>query len=75
MSSISGSTSGALPIGNRIGRIEPAMAPSDELAFGADVPDVGEVADRQADRDQDQRRRLDDQLVRATSQPVSGSMK
>ena len=39
------------------------MAPIDELALGADVPVVGEVADRQADGDQDERRRLDDELL------------
>jgi hypothetical protein len=33
-----------------------------ELPFGADVPDVGAVAHRQAQRDQDQRRGLDRQL-------------
>ena len=34
----------------------------DELAFGADVPDVGAKADREAERDQQQRRRLHRQL-------------
>ena len=44
------------------------------LPFGADVPDAGAKADRQADRDQHQRRRLDHQL-RQAAQVVSGSMK
>ena len=34
----------------------------DELPFGADVPDVGAKAHRQAERDQQQRRRLDREL-------------
>ena len=39
---------------------EPAAAhrADDELAFGADIPDIGEIAERQADRDHHQRRRL-----------------
>jgi hypothetical protein len=35
----------------------------DELAFRTDIPVVGTVTDRQADSDQDQRRRLDRQLM------------
>ena len=51
------------------------MAPMMNWPFGADVPVVGQVADRQADRDQDQRRRLDRQLVQRPDLGCSGSMK
>ena len=40
----------------------PATAPVDELALGADVPDVGAKADGEADGDQHQRRRLEQEL-------------
>ena len=53
----------------------PTMAPIDELAFGADVPDIGEVAERKADRDQHQRRRLDDKFLQRPARSVSGSTK
>ena len=46
-----------------------------ELALGADVPDIGPVADGKAGADQHQRRRLDDELLRGTSAMVSGSTK
>ena len=46
-----------------------------ELAFGADVPDVRAKADREAERDQHQRRRLQQQLGRRRSASATGSMK
>ncbi len=55
---------------------EPAAADGadDELALGADIPDIGDVTERQADRDHHQRRRLDGDLLQRKGS-VSGSMK
>ena len=35
----------------------------DELAFGADIPDIGDVAEREPNGDHHQRRRFDDDLL------------
>ena len=63
ISSISGSMSGSCKSGKEDRQDRAEDRADDELALGADVPGVGEVAERQADRDQDDRRRLDDQLL------------
>jgi hypothetical protein len=46
-----------------------------ELAFGADVPDVGAEAHGQPQRDEQQRRGLDHQLADARSRDLIGSQK
>ena len=56
MSSISGSVSGVLPVREEDRQDRAGDGAGGELALGADVPDVGEVAERQADGDQDERR-------------------
>ena len=34
-----------------------------KLSFGADIPDIGEIAERQSDGDHDERRRLHGDLL------------
>ena len=46
----------------------------DELPLGADVPDIGDVTERKADRDHHQRRRLHGDFLQRIGS-VSGSMK
>ena len=65
-STIAGSTQRRLAaVRTRSATPPPQIAPSDELALGADVPDVGAVADREPDADQHQRRRLEQQFADA----------
>ena len=45
------------------GKPTSAHCAGDELAFGADVPDVGDVAEREPNRDHHKRRRLDGDLL------------
>src|SRR5580658_1506838 len=41
----------------------PANRADNELAFGADIPDIGDVTEREPDGDHHQRRRFDDDLL------------
>ena len=73
---IAGSSSTGLAAGPKCERNAAAGdRADDELALGADVPDVGAKADRQPHRDQHQRRRLEQQLADAVEIARSGSTK
>ena len=62
-SSMARSVSGDCQAGEVDGNHAAQHGADGELALGADVPDIGPIADRETDADQHQRRRLDDELL------------